>query len=358
MSKLVVSTLLLSCITSTAGAAQISELPELPEGVSNNAITMRTTEQGHELFSFTGLLAGKSWRDVTDKAWWLPAGAEQWQALPPVPGGQGRLAAVAVTANQSIWLFGGYTVAEDGSEVSTPETFKVNPTGESVYQRMTDMPIPVDDVAAMVYQDRYIYLISGWHDVGNVNLVQVYDTQTDSWQQATPWPGLPVFGQSGGIAGNQMLVCGGVRIEYPSAGARDFLLTDACWLGVINANDSRRIQWRPVPPMPVSGRYRAAAAGLPDASGVVFIGGSDNPYNYNGIGYNDQPSAPLKSIISFDFASGQWQCRGDASIPSMDHRGLLLLPDGSSLRLGGMLTDQQVSGLALQQSIPEVVPCP
>ncbi len=354
MSKLMVGLLLLLCSISVVHA---SEIPQLPDSITNNAVTLRTTQQGYELFSFTGLLAGKTWRDVSDKAWWLPAGAKQWQALPPVPGGEGRLAAVAVTANQSVWLFGGYTVAEDGSEVSTPETFKVNPDSDAVYERMTDMPVPVDDAAALVYKDRYIYLISGWHDVGNVNLVQVYDTQTDTWQQATPWPGLPVFGQSGGIAGNQMLVCGGVWIEYPPAGARDFLLTDDCWHGAISANDLRRIQWRPAPSMPGSGRYRAASAALADGSGIVFIGGSDNPYNYNGIGYNEQPSAPLQSIISFDFASQQWQCRGDVKIASMDHRGLLFLKDNISLRIGGMLADQQVSAVVMPQIIPEPVAC-
>lgn len=355
MNKHIVGVLLLLCSIS---AVRATEIPQLPESITNNAVTLRTTEQGYELFSFTGLLVAKRWSDVTDKAWWLPAGAEQWQALPPVPGGEGRLAAIAVTASQSIWLFGGYTVAEDGGEVSTPETFRVDPMGKPVYQRMADMPVPVDDVAALVYKDRYIYLVSGWHDVGNVNLVQVYDTQTDTWQQATPWPGLPVFGQSGGIVDNQILVCGGVWIEYPAAGARDFLPTDNCWHGVISANDIRRIQWRPAPSMPGSERYRAASAALTDGSGIVFIGGSDNPYNYDGIGYNEQPSVPLKSIISFDFSSKQWQCRGDAKIPSMDHRGLLFMKDGTSLRIGGMLADQQVSGLVLAQTIPEAVPCP
>ena len=39
------------------------------------------------------------------------------------------------------------------------------------------MPVPVDDSVALSYKERYIYLISGWHNDGNVNLVQVYDTK-------------------------------------------------------------------------------------------------------------------------------------------------------------------------------------
>ncbi len=328
-----------------------AEWPELPKPVTNNAVTMLNTDQGPALFSFGGLLQDKTWQDVTANSWWLPAGAEQWRTLPAVPGGQGRLASVAATAAQQVWLFGGYSVAEDGAEVSMPETFRVDPHSDTVYQRMADMPVPVDDAVALVYQDRYIYLISGWHDVGNVNLVQVYDTRTDRWQQATPWPGLPVFGQSGGIAGNQLLVCGGVWIKYPEQGARDFLLTDACWSGVINPKDFRRISWRPAPAMPSDGRYRAAAAAVPDGSAVVFIGGSDNPYNYDGIGYDGQPSAPLPGVISFDFAARHWRCHADAQVASMDHRALLLLPDNGSLRVGGMLTEQQVSSQLLTQRL-------
>jgi hypothetical protein len=41
------------------------------------------------------------------------------------------------------------------------------------------MPVPVDDDISLPYQSRYIYLISGWHNDGNVNLVQLYDTKTN-----------------------------------------------------------------------------------------------------------------------------------------------------------------------------------
>ncbi len=337
--------------------AMADEFPDLSMAVSNNAVTALSSADGPILFSFAGLLVGKTWQDVTNKAWWLPAGAKQWQALPPVPGDQGRLAAVAVSADQAVWLFGGYTVAEDGSEVSTPETFRVNPYADQIYQRMSDMPVPVDDAAALVYQDRYIYLISGWHDVGNVNLVQVYDTQTDQWQQATQWPGAPVFGHAGAIVDRKLLVCGGVKIEYLATGGRDFVLTDACWQGTISSTDIRRIGWQQITPMPGPGRYRPAAAELADGSGVVFIGGSDNPYNYDGMGYNKVASEPLADVVSFDFASQQWRCHKDSSVASMDHRGLLVLPDQTSVRIGGMLAGQQVTSKVLSQAISEPVAC-
>ena len=78
------------------------------------------------------------------------------------------------------WLFGGYTVAADGSEESMAGVYRIRP-GEPELQWVTNMPVPVEDSVLLVYQDRYIYLVSGWHDLGNVNLVQVLDTQTLTW---------------------------------------------------------------------------------------------------------------------------------------------------------------------------------
>lgn len=47
------------------------------------------------------------------------------------------------------------------------------------------MPVPVDDSVSLTYQDRYIYLVSGWHKDDNVLNVQMYDSQTDIWVPAT-----------------------------------------------------------------------------------------------------------------------------------------------------------------------------
>ena len=268
-----------------ATAIDIEPLPDLQQAMSNNAVTLVSKDDGVYLYSFLGLGAAKTWQDISSMAAVLSPGAEKWQTLKPVPGGAGRLAASAVTAAGAAWVFGGYTVAADGSEQSIPGVYRVQP-GESELKWATDMPIPVEDSVILVYQDRYIYLVSGWHDLGNVNLVQVLDTETMHWTQATPWPGAPVFGHAGGISNAKMLLCDGVRIQYPAdEGAREFLPSNQCWLGRIDKENHRRINWQSVPPHPGKARYRMAATG--DSSNrVVFAGGSDNPYNFNGIGYN------------------------------------------------------------------------
>ena len=340
---------------------------ELPMSISNNAVAALAVAgagdtKAVDYYSFMGLTAGKTWRDVSAKAWWLPAEADGWQALPPVPdaaSGRGRLAAVAVAAAGSVWLFGGYSVAADGSETSSAEVYRVNARQQPVYQRSTPMPIAVDDTLALVYQDRYIYLVSGWHDLGNVNLVQVFDSVSQSWSQATPYPGTPVFGHGGAMLGEQLVVCGGVALDYPSTGQRRFRLSEQCWRGSIDSDDHRRIDWHRLPSMPGPARYRAAATADAGRGLVIFAAGSARAYNYNGIGYDGIPAAPLDSVVSYDLAAGQWRCHRALDVASMDHRALLLAAQsGELIRIGGMRAGQQVSAAWLQQALPAIQPCP
>lgn len=329
------------CFMSTAQAAPLP--PPLPAAVSNHPVARIRIDQGDQWLSMTGLGAGKTWRDLRAGGFWWQTGMASWQPLPPPPNGKGRLAAQLVSANQRFWFFGGYTVAEDGHEVSTPDVFEVHPNTTGVYRPRAPMPVPVDDAVALVYQDRYVYLISGWHDVGNVNLVQVYDTQENTWTQAEPWPGAAVFGHAGGIVGNHLVVCGGAEVRYPSSGARQFVLSEACWQGQIRADDHRRIDWRPMPAMPMGARYRAAAAGIQDEqhARVVFLGGTHNPYNYNGIGYDGEPAQALASVVAFDLKQQQWSCLNPLSEASMDHRSAVNHQQAVVL-VGGMNNQQTV----------------
>jgi hypothetical protein len=339
-SVLPVLLVLLSWLDVEAQTIQVETLPGLRQATSNNAVALVETEKGDYLYSFLGLGAGKTWEDITSSASVLKPGADSWTELAAVPGDDGRLAASAVSADGAAWLFGGYTVAADGAEKSIPGVYRIQP-GEMHLKWVTDMPVPVEDSVLLVYQDRYIYLVSGWHDLGNVNLVQVLDIKTMQWSQATPWPGAPVFGHSGGISGAQMLICDGVRIQYPAdESPRKFLPSNECWSGKVDTEDYRRIHWRSVEAHPGAARYRMASTGDSDQR-VVFAGGSANPYNFNGIGYNGVPSEPEQSVISFSFVTRTWQKHGDLQHATMDHRGLLFANRWYYV-IGGMHTQQTV----------------
>lgn len=204
------------------------------------------------------------------------------------------------------------------------------------------MPVPVDDAVAVTYDDRYIYLVSGWHDLGNVNLVQRYDTRKDAWVQATPIPGPPVFGHAGGIVGNTIVYCDGVAVAAHDDRPRDFVAVPDCLLGIIDDADGRRIDWRSVDYHPGLPRYRMAAAGVGELNGVLFVGGSENPYNYSGIGYDGRPSEPADGALLFDIDTQGWTVLEFEGIATMDHRGLVPFA-GQWLTVGGMASNQQVT---------------
>ncbi len=217
-------------------------------------------------------------------------------------------------------------MAEDGSEhsVERVDAFHV-PTGQ--YSQRRPMPIPVDDAVALVYQRRYIYMVSGWHDLGNVNLVQVYDTAEDTWTQATPYPGVPVFGHAGGLVGNTMVIADGVGIEVSTSGRRRFVMVGDAYIGRIDDKNIRRIAWHRLPPHPGKARYRMAATGWAAADGdmVVFAGGSERAYNYNGIGYDGIAAEASDEVFGYRIASGRWHRLGRLPVATMDHRGLLTI---------------------------------
>lgn len=327
--------------TAQAQEVESTSLPPLPAAVSNNGLVSLVAGGREYIVSFAGLGAGRTHTDTLAKTWVFDSRDGAWSEAVNVPGGVGRLASTAVSAGQRAYIFGGYTVAEDDSEVSTPWTHAFDPV-TGTYEERASMPVPVDDSVAITYQDRYIYLLSGWHNSGNVNLVQRYDTVEDAWVQATPIPGPGVFGQAGGIVGNTIVYCDGVAIQPHMNRRRDFVASSDCFLGTIDSDDATRIDWRSLPPHPGPSRYRMAAAGSEVLDAVVFLGGSENPYNYNGIGYNDEPSQPADGFLLFDITSRQWSSFESGAAATMDHRALVEFR-GELVTAGGMLVDQQTT---------------
>ena len=320
-------------------ASEVAEFA-LPEAISNNAVAVAEGPEGPTLYSFNGLQPDKSWRGTSNAAFACVISKQECKAIAPVPVAEGRLASVAVTVAGKVYLFGGYTVSEEGDEVSTPEVFVFDPKDAS-YVRVADMPTPVDDTVALPYKDRYIYLVSGWHDEGNVSLVQLYDTQFDTWSTATEFPGEPVFGHAGGLANNSMIISDGVAVAGLVDGKRKFAAAKLTWRGDIDPGNPERITWRGVEAHTGKARYRMAAVGDNTRGQVIFAGGGDNPYNYDGIGYDGVPAKPSDGYLAYDLKTDQWQELGRLAEPSMDHRGLAKSGQDYYI-VGGMDADQQV----------------
>jgi Kelch motif protein len=323
----------------------------LPEPHTNNAVTVVASEDGASFWSFNGLGAEKTHKDVSKAAFVCKLPGGECRAAGDVPVEAGRLASTAVFLSGRIYLFGGYTVAEDGTEISTPEVFAFNPETEQ-YQRRADMPVPVDDAVAFAFGERYIALVSGWHDDGNVAIVQVLDTVEDIWLDASDYPGAPVFGHAGGAVGDKFVIADGVGVVGEKDGRRQFGAVDEVWLGELDPADPTNIAWRKLPPHPGAPLYRMAAVGDPEHNRIIFYGGGDNPYNYNGVGYDSVPARASDVLFAFELETDQWIELGRTDRASMDHRGLMIW-DGAYWTLGGMNDAGDVTGDLVRIDIVE-----
>lgn len=333
-----------------AQAVAAEPLPPLPVPHSNNAVASLTVNGSPRFYSFMGLTAGKTHADISRQAFEFDLKGNRWRALPDVPVAQGRLASTAAGVAGQVFLFGGYTVAADGAEASTPEVFAFDPrTG--TYSRRAPMPVPVDDSVALPFKGRYVYLVSGWHEKDNVRLVQVYDSAKDRWFRATDWPGLPVFGHAGAIVGNRIVVADGVTVLPGVTGKGRFKLVGEAWAGTIDVKDPSRIVWRRLPPHPGLPLYRMAAAGSVSNGQAVFAGGSTTAYNYNGEGYDGTPADPSTNTFAFDLRRGRWVGLAPRPLPTMDHRGLLKA-GGTFYTIGGMGDGRQVIGDVTAFTLP------
>lgn len=311
-------------------------VPALPAAITNHAVAAGTVNGRWQLFVMLGVDSSKKWSGISRRAWALGEGDTAWRALPPVPGSVGRLAATAQVVRGRVLLFGGYTVDSLGGERSV-SAVDIYDAARRAWSAGRPIPVPVDDAVSGVYRDSLIYLVSGWHDTDNVRDVQIYDVTRDRWSVGTPIPGPGVFGHTGGMAGEQIVFIDGARRN--ATGPR-YVNESQSWLGTVLASRPDSITWVRLPDHPPPVRYRAAAASC--SPYVIFAGGTDNPYNYNGIGYDGVPSAPLSSALAYDTRQRIWRALPPAGRATMDHRGLVVRGDTGWI-VGGMTAGQVVS---------------
>jgi hypothetical protein len=326
-------------------AGRLNDLPPAPVARSNWTVA----RAGDEVFAFYGIGTGKTSKDIARDIYALNLRSGTWRRVGDIPVTQGRLGSAAVTIAGRIYVIGGYSVSPKGEEVSTPEVFRFDPaTGRMSLE--TRMPTPVDDSVALPWRDRWIVLVSGWHDTGNVADVQIYDTREKRWTKGTPWPGTPVFGHAGGLVDDAAVVCDGVTASKDANGKSHYAITDACWQGQLDPKAPGDIRWQAIPSHPGEALYRAGATGMTDQEGntrIVFAGGTHRPYNYNGIGYDHVPAEPSSTVFAFDPKRGAWTRYQPTPRAGMDFRGLIAW-DGDLALFGGMDASQEVSNQVMR----------
>jgi len=323
-------------------------IDKLPQAVTNNAVALVNQKNGLELYSFNGLSLGKTWQDINNTAYRYSN--NKWLALDMPETSRKVLASTAVSIGTKVYLIGGYTVDANKQEKSMPDIFLLDTLSQR-WSLVTTMPVPVDDTVALVYANRYIYLISGWHDNDNVSLVQVYDTQEDSWFNASDYPAPAVFGHAGGIVNNQMIVCDGVKVVATTS-PRKFVSSAVCMKGLIDESQPQVIDWQKIAHHSGTAYYRMAATGQNSHNRVVFAGGSNNPYNYDGMGYNGIASEASDLIYVYDVNTETWQQHKNIIGKNMDHRALLNAGEWFYI-IAGMESEQKVSNKVIKFKLPQ-----
>jgi N-acetylneuraminic acid mutarotase len=338
-------TLRLSLISLVVWAGQTfaAELPvePLPDPVSNNAVAILKIHGQFALFSLMGIGPKKTWDAVTTRAYELDAGSGKAYTIHSVPGTAGRIGAMAMGASGHVFLFGGYVMYQGGG-MAIPDANIYEP-GHDRWVRAADIPTPVGDAVIGVYRDRYIYLIGGRANGRLVPDVQMYDLEKDRWSKATSIAGPPVFGHAGALVGDTIVYVDGARSNDAGAGPR-FVASDECWKGKIDHHHPTNIEWTKLPNHPGNARFRIAAGGSEKDEMIYFSGGSDTPHDYNGVGYDGKPSEPSPATFAFNLRTEKWEMLNDKTPdPTMDHRGLVVTPEGLVI-IGGMEKGQQVTG--------------
>jgi len=321
--------------------AAASTVEPLPDAISNNAVAILKIHGQFALFSLMGIGPKKTWDAVTNVSYELDAGSGKAYTIHSVPGTAGRIGAAAGGASNHLFLFGGYVVFQGGG-MAVPDTNVYEP-GNDRWVRGADMPKPVGDTVIGVYRDRYIYLIGGRTNGGLISDVQMYDLEKNRWTNATSIPGAPVFGHAGALVDDTIVYVDGARNNDSGRGPR-FVASDECWKGRIDHHHPTSIEWTKLPNHPGNARFRIAAGASEKGEMIYFSGGSDNPHDYNGIGYDGKPSEPSPVTFAYNLRTGKWETLDDNTPdPTMDHRGLLVTPEGLVI-IGGMEKGQQVTG--------------
>jgi N-acetylneuraminic acid mutarotase len=321
--------------------AQELKLAPLPQPVTNNAVAGLKVHGGTLLFSFMGVGAKKSWDAVTNTAYYLDPDWEKWYPLKPVPGTAGRIGAVAAAARGNLFVFGGFVI-DNQNRGQTLADVDIYETDNRRWSRGEDMPASVGDAVIGVYRDRYIYVIDGRGPNGIVSKAQVYDSENSKWIEATPPPGTAVYGHSGTILDDTIVYIDGAYRD--ATAARPVPATsDQCWIGRINHKDLSKIEWSKLPPHPGNARYRIAAGASEKDRKIYFTGGTDNPYDYNGVGYDGKPAEPSPVTFAFDLKGNKWEVVNENTTnPTMDNRQVLVIRD-NLVTVGGMQKGQTVT---------------
>ncbi len=328
---------------------QWTELAEMPEPVSNNAVTEGYCGDTLCVYSFTGIGSNLDPEAIHLKAWRYNSILNTWQQLPDVDDTMGKIAASASTVKNKIYIIGGYHVLPNFNEITSAKVHRFDPQTNQWLPNGTDAPIPVDDQVQVVWRDSLIYTVTGWSTSTNITDVQIYNPANDSWAAATPVPtsnSFRAFGASGVIVGDTIFYYGGTQIS-----GINFVANNNIRRGVINPEDPTEIEWDLLPDTEFEDGYRTAAFSYGESA--VWIGGASTAYNFDGLAYSNGSGVEPESVIRlFDTTNQSATIAQPTPYGVMDLRGIAVESGNSWIVAGGMEANQEVGSKVYRVEAP------
>ncbi|MGB0806445.1 MAG: T9SS type A sorting domain-containing protein [Salibacteraceae bacterium] len=343
--KSIVFLLFCFTITSTSYSQYTTlSLASCPEKISNNSVCGAIINGNKFIYSFGGIDTTKSHSGIHNRCYKYSVTDDAWQRLPDLPISPTRIASGASVINNVAYIIGGYHVFANGNEQSSNLVHRLNLEADTFLTNGMPLPVATDDHVQAVYKDSLIYVITGWSQNTNINNTQIYDPQLDSWLVGTPVPNnhsFKSFGSSGAIIGDTLYYLGGARMGL------NFPITHLLRKGYINPSNPIDIIWSVDTLNADLIGYRMAASTLNNK--IIWFGGSNKTYNYNGIAYQgNTPVNPNNRILIFDPALNSWDTTFYPEI-NMDFRGVASF-DCDYYLIGGMESNQKVSNRCLKVS--------
>jgi len=323
----------------TAQQWDIQEKQNMPMKIANNAVTEASVSGNPYVYSFGGIDSTKLYSGITNKSFKYDVIADSWDTVPDLPDTNTKIAAAASFVNGKIYIIGGYIVFSNGSEVSSVKIHRFDPIADTFLTDGVDIPIAIDDHVQAVYKDSLIFVVTGWSNTSNVANVQIYDTYLDSWSTGTqvPTTSYQVFGSTGIIVGDTLYYYGGAR------STSNFPASNQLRKGYINPIDPTQITWQTSILSRFITVYRPACTKIDGT--VLWVGGSETSYNFDGIAYNGSGGVPISNrIISYNTRKDTFYTHMPSmdSIP-MDLRGIASISDSVKYIVEGMSGKQKVS---------------
>lgn len=313
----------------SAQSWQIDTMATMPERLSNNAVSMGYHNGVPNVYTFAGIDSTRSHTGIHLRSYRYNTQTNTWHTIAPLPDTLGKIAAIASTVKNKIYIIGGFHEFP-GAEIITNKVHIYDCNADSFLADGANLPFATGDQSQAVWRDSLIYVISGWGGADNLTQVQIYNPSTDTWSAGTPLPNSNAyksFGSSGTIVGDTIYYFGGGSATFP------YGVQSVFRKGVINPNNPTQITWSTFTWSGWNG-YRMAATTCFDKT--FWLGGAGVTYLFDGIAYNGTgPASPKGDIICYQGNNHSFKKESGYALP-MDLRGIGSVNDTVKYIVGGM----------------------